>query len=1047
MSRQRFRINNAFEWRTLRKSARHQIARDRAMRLWIYPWITAPTGRFKRHCPEASLLGLPTELRQNILYKAFDMMELSDMVKQPGKKGKKLAAQTKAVECELRQRREKSLGIRMSQFESDSITMLHRRIGDFCCVSLLIQTDMEYVGKLWKRDLDEQLEWQFQAPLRLLKDPAVGDKSDLSRRVEQVSNNMSERGETASNQSEQVLRERCDALQQQLNEEYDRSGSLEQKYDKLKDENTRYKNEFEKLKREREDTEYALKKSEETLVEEQSTIKALEARNVKLDQDLALKEAALKDKDNQNANLAADYQQLHAHYSDKLGELDDLRVKLLEKKLEFDDLRDQWSTDQKRIADLEEAIQEHEDSNLVAELENDIAGLHAIQEQDSRTIIVKDERISHLEGLLQKEQQRTLHHADEAARTAAASPVDDQRHIGSLGGTLEDEFSSLMLDESDFIDCEPSEYELEIQSLSAIHVAASVTPVAARVPESQIDISQAASVEPRNPAPAPPCSIVVNKAGSTEPVAVKTSVHAIAVSNAASVEPRDPMSAPLSTIDVSEAASTAPKAVRVPEQTTGFYTALSTEPIEPPRVQLFLCDVQDVVSFAPDQPAIAPLDYSPQNAASTEPIEPARVPLSVLDAHQIASFAPVQPASAPLDYTLQNVASTEPVEPARVPLSIVGVNHIASYAPDQPAGAPLDYSLQNATSTEPIEPARAHLSMVDVHDIASYAPKQPAGTLLRLREQTSVSTEPVEPARDTLAFDDVYDVASFAPKRPASVASTISRHEIANFAPKEPSHPLLTVDVAEASSTRPIARQITSAEFSTQTDAPATTNNFSTQTDALTTTDLAIQTDALVVATTESSAQTDVPALTRQLLAHTALATTPIEPSTQITTAKSNNHITPVMVTREIKPVEQTLPKPELERPNTTTEAQAHTNNDTAEERVIAKTSPVMATRAKKARFAGWIPILSTVLFAVWSLILQAELATWKNANGVGFGGGHGNVASRSGAHGNGRDLFGDIPIGMNIGNSWVSEQIAQRMSVAMSFLEDWVGIVNEPMY
>ncbi|RYO09422.1 hypothetical protein AA0119_g984 [Alternaria tenuissima] len=175
MSRQSFRINNAFEWRTLRKSARHQIARDRATRLWIYPWITDPTGRFKRHYPEASLLGLPIELRQNIIYKAFDMTELSDMVKQPGKKGKKLAAQTKVIERELRQRRDKSLGIRMTQFESDSITMLHRRIGDFCCVSELIQTDMEYVGKLWKRDLDEQLEWQFPAPLRLPKDPVVCD--------------------------------------------------------------------------------------------------------------------------------------------------------------------------------------------------------------------------------------------------------------------------------------------------------------------------------------------------------------------------------------------------------------------------------------------------------------------------------------------------------------------------------------------------------------------------------------------------------------------------------------------------------------------------------------------------------------------------------------------------------------------------------------------------------------------------------------------------------------------------------------------------------
>jgi hypothetical protein len=103
------------------------------------------------------------------------MTELSDMVKQPGRKGKKLATQTKAIEHELRQRREKSLGIRVSQFESDSITMLHRRIGDFCCVSQLIQTDMEYVGKLWKRGLDERLEWQFLAPLGLPKDPVVGD--------------------------------------------------------------------------------------------------------------------------------------------------------------------------------------------------------------------------------------------------------------------------------------------------------------------------------------------------------------------------------------------------------------------------------------------------------------------------------------------------------------------------------------------------------------------------------------------------------------------------------------------------------------------------------------------------------------------------------------------------------------------------------------------------------------------------------------------------------------------------------------------------------
>ncbi|KAG9186164.1 hypothetical protein G6011_02720 [Alternaria panax] len=92
LSKQGFRINNKFEWRTPRKSARHQIARDRAARLWIYPWITAPVDRLERRYLRASLLGLPPELRRDIFYKPFDMTELSDMIKQLGKKGKKLPA-------------------------------------------------------------------------------------------------------------------------------------------------------------------------------------------------------------------------------------------------------------------------------------------------------------------------------------------------------------------------------------------------------------------------------------------------------------------------------------------------------------------------------------------------------------------------------------------------------------------------------------------------------------------------------------------------------------------------------------------------------------------------------------------------------------------------------------------------------------------------------------------------------------------------------------------------------------------------------------------
>jgi hypothetical protein len=181
LSRQRFSINNTVECRTLRKSARLQIARDSAIRKWIYPWIMAPTGRLRHSYPEASLLGLPTEMRQRILYEAFDMRELRDMVEHTENKGEKAAARAQARAHRVRQRREAFLGVAMSQFESDSITMLHQRIADFCCVSHVLHTDMEYVGKLWKKDLEKSLKWQFSAPLKLHK-AAIVEPAHIPKR-------------------------------------------------------------------------------------------------------------------------------------------------------------------------------------------------------------------------------------------------------------------------------------------------------------------------------------------------------------------------------------------------------------------------------------------------------------------------------------------------------------------------------------------------------------------------------------------------------------------------------------------------------------------------------------------------------------------------------------------------------------------------------------------------------------------------------------------------------------------------------------------------
>jgi hypothetical protein len=778
-------------------------------------------------------------------------------------------------------------------------------------------------------------------------------ESDSSRPVEEVSNNMSEQEESASNRLEQVERERdglqtqLDALKAQLTDEYNRTGNLEIQNGELIEQLNQCKAELSNSRRINGDTEYSLKQTESKLVEEQTAIRNLETRNARLEKDLALREAAVKDKSNQNDNLHADNVQLQQAYEAIARERDDVLVQCKDKELQFEDLHDQWQKAEERIAELEDVLTEHVKFEENNDLQGDIAELKAEHERTLRTIDVKDERISHLEALLQKEKERNLHHADETARAAAASPVDDDRHIGSMGDTLEHELS--MLDESEWVEPEPSDYEPAYAPPSTTHifVAASTEPVAVQVPTNAIAVREAASVEPRQADPAPTSTVHVHQAASTEPVAVIVPVHAIAVREAASVKPQNPAPAPPSTVNVKHAASTEPKAASVPIQTIEFREAASTPPAEPSRITLSFYNVRDVFSCAPEQPAGA-----------------------LLDIHQ------------------QDAASTEPMEPARVSLLFNNVHNIASYAPREPTGARLAIHEQHAASTEPAEPAPAPLSLYNVHEIASYAPKESAGARLAWYEQ---------------------EVAHLSPRSPVPVVSTIVGHEIVNFAPREPSPPLLTLNVTEGASTIPVVRQTTTTDFSTQTDAPATT-----------TAELSTQTDAPAT-TIDFSTQTDAPALTSQLLLQAALETIPVQPDPQPAIVKPTNCIAPVMVTREIKPIEQAPPKPEPKRPTTNS--------------------------SKKTGIMDWIPMLLNVLLVVYSLFLSAELAAWKNANGVGFGGGYGNVASRSGAYGNGRHLFGVIPVGMHIGNSWVSEQIARHMSVAISLIEDFAGITNEPHY
>ncbi|KAI4694627.1 hypothetical protein J4E81_006225 [Alternaria sp. BMP 2799] len=718
--------------------------------------------------------------------------------------------------------------------------------------------------------------------------PTLKEK-DLSRLVEEESDyNMSGQEDSV----EQIRRDR-DEYKESLDREYDRYGNLESQHERLKESLAKSNNDLADLRRRREDTSFQLDQSTSLLAQEQEKIHTLETRNAKLAQELQKNETALSEARKQIENLHADVQQAQQNVRAALADRDEYKVELEDLNLQFKDLTAQWQEGMETIAELKETLEEHINFEEKNNLQGDIAEANAEHERILRVVEVKDERISHLESLLQKEIERNRHELDEKARAAAASPVDDDRHIGSMEGTLEAELENSGINDDDWIAADASDYE-------------------PYVPSSASEIHVAASVEPRDPSPTSLSTSPVHQAASTEPEAAKS---------------------PIQTVDVREAASTKPEIARSPTQTLEV-----------------------------------------REAASSPPAEPARIPLSFYNVRDIFNCAPEQPAGAVLTTSTPTAISTAPIEPARVPYSLDDVRRVFSYTPIEPAGSPLALSPQNITSTEPIDAAPAGLSLYGVEDIASYAPVVPAEARFAMYEE---------------------EITSVSPHSPVSVASTLVGQEIANYAPREPAVPTLALSPTGSVSTSPVARQNSTAEFSTQTDAPATTTDFSVQTDA--------------------------PALTSQLLPQAALETTPVKPNTQVAIAKPTNRITPVMVTREVKPIEQALHQPEYQRP--------------------------VAASVKKIGFMGWIPWLVAILVALYALVQEAELAAWKNANGVGFGGGYGNVATRSGAYGNGRHLFGVIPIGMDIGGSWVSEQIARRMSAAISLLEDLAGIPVEPHY
>jgi hypothetical protein len=161
------------ELRTLKRSARKQLDRERAPTLWIIPWHEAQrfsAGSDQRHS-QASLLGLPTELRQNILYESYSIQNLEEDAQTSRNarptRMKRLSARVGTEHVNVQGCIEKAIRAKFGpkSYEDELVAILGRRIGALSRISPLIYMDMQYVRKRWQNDLEKYLDQRSEVQL------------------------------------------------------------------------------------------------------------------------------------------------------------------------------------------------------------------------------------------------------------------------------------------------------------------------------------------------------------------------------------------------------------------------------------------------------------------------------------------------------------------------------------------------------------------------------------------------------------------------------------------------------------------------------------------------------------------------------------------------------------------------------------------------------------------------------------------------------------------------------------------------------------------
>jgi hypothetical protein len=151
------------ELRTLKRSARKQLERQSAPLLWIFPGDGEHHPGGSGVHPPASLLGLPTELRQTILYMCYGMDELECDVAVSRPEENKRTRRLEWINRMAPKVRDKMGKGMVAKFglrsrEGELVTFLSRKVGVLSCISIVTRQDMHYVKKQWEADLENHID-------------------------------------------------------------------------------------------------------------------------------------------------------------------------------------------------------------------------------------------------------------------------------------------------------------------------------------------------------------------------------------------------------------------------------------------------------------------------------------------------------------------------------------------------------------------------------------------------------------------------------------------------------------------------------------------------------------------------------------------------------------------------------------------------------------------------------------------------------------------------------------------------------------------------